>query len=240
MRTFQRTHRWRAAGKVPALSSLCHTQRCLSDTCDCACCIQGAAAHQPKRTAARSRAVVLDFLRSISHLLRSSPRFSKCEVNWSKVGKEVKLEIARPPPPQVLPGQALPPGIREQLNGPITLPSLYLQKAVKSFQVLPPPPLPTACPACLALTHALLCLNYAAQPECQQAFPAQQPQSAGCAVCLRVCQQDTGQGGGGGGGPGRHQPCPVQRSTLRSCQLLAPAGGLLGTKAGRLEAALTC
>lgn len=36
---------------------------------------------------------------------------------------------------QVLPGQALPPGIREQLNGPIILPSMYLRRATKAFQV---------------------------------------------------------------------------------------------------------
>lgn len=35
---------------------------------------------------------------------------------------------------KVLPGQALPPGIREQLNGPVTLPSAFLRRAVSSFQ----------------------------------------------------------------------------------------------------------
>lgn len=38
-------------------------------------------------------------------------------------------------PVQVLPGQALPPGIREQLNGPVILPSMYLRCATRSFQV---------------------------------------------------------------------------------------------------------
>ncbi len=36
---------------------------------------------------------------------------------------------------QVLPGQVLPPGVREQLNGPIILPSMYLRRATQSFQV---------------------------------------------------------------------------------------------------------
>lgn len=35
---------------------------------------------------------------------------------------------------KVLPGQALPPGIREQLNGPVTLPSAFLRRAVSGFQ----------------------------------------------------------------------------------------------------------
>lgn len=35
---------------------------------------------------------------------------------------------------QVLPGQVLPPGMREQLNGPIILPSMYLRRATQSFQ----------------------------------------------------------------------------------------------------------
>lgn len=206
VRTFQRTHRWRAAGKVPALSSLCHTQRCLSDTCDCACCIQGAAAHQPKRTAARSRAVVLDFLRNISHLLRSSPRFSKCEVNWSKVGKEVKLEIARPPPPQVLPGQALPPGIREQLNGPITLPSLYLQKAVKSFQVLPPPPLPTCLPASLLPMHCCASITLPNRSANRRSLHSSLNRQA--VLCVSGCASKTRGREGGGGDPADTNPAP--------------------------------
>lgn len=35
---------------------------------------------------------------------------------------------------KVLPGQALPPGIREQLNGPVVLPSAFLQRVVINFQ----------------------------------------------------------------------------------------------------------
>ena len=37
----------------------------------------------------------------------------------------------------MLPGQALPPGVREQLNSPILLPSMYLRSVTKAFQVRP-------------------------------------------------------------------------------------------------------
>ena len=37
---------------------------------------------------------------------------------------------------QAAPGAALPPNLREQLAGPIVLPSAYLRRAVESFQVL--------------------------------------------------------------------------------------------------------
>lgn len=80
---------------------------------------------------------------------------------------------------QVLPGQALPPGIREQLNGPVTLPSLYLQKAVKSFQVPP-----------AALLAALLHMLDVVEPqlECAQVRAARLlPATLGRLSALNTC-----------------------------------------------------
>lgn len=64
---------------------------------------------------------------------------------------------------QVLPGQALPLGIREQLNGPIILPSMYLRRATKAFQVITHSILTARCCCIAPCNHHIHCTDVAAE-----------------------------------------------------------------------------